>query len=235
MKPWLLHTQWEGWVCSFASQKGSKHLSHAKPCNKGGCSIATAKGLGWIDNNKKYWSAFATQHNCETPQQLFQLVPLSKTSEERHEWWIEKIQEVVSERILSEDERIPSTSALHRHWARTCWVSQFWKYSIKQDVQQGLSSPQQSGWQIQSDGTYMFDWDSQELQERVKGTVEFLTKGCSCKKSKCLTSQCTCRRQHKTWGPGCTCRDCNNSYTSDQSDTDSEEEILQEPPYDFSV
>ena len=34
------------------------------------------------------------------------------------------------------------------------------------------------------DGNYVFDWDSPELQEQVKGTIEFLTKGCSCKKKK---------------------------------------------------
>ena len=101
---------------------------------------------------KKYLSAFSTNHSCETPQQLFQLTSTLLTCEERHEVWMTTIREVVSERILSEDERVPSTSALKRHWARTCWVSEYWKNSVNQDVQQNLPLPQHCGWEFGSDG-----------------------------------------------------------------------------------
>ncbi len=159
---------------------------------------------------KKHWSSFATQHSCETPRQLFESV-LAETVKKRHEMWINMIREIVSERILSEEERIPSTSALERHWNRTCWVSQFWQNAVSQDVKVGLPLPEESGWMCQEDGCYAIGWDSIELQERVKGTVEFLTKGCSCKKSKCITSQCSCRKQQKNCGPACKCMDCGNN------------------------
>lgn len=162
---------------------------------------------------KKFWSAFLTIYDCETPQQLFQLA--DGPPEMRHHKWIAMIREVVSERIKSEEDRLPSTSALLRHWNRTCWVSQFWTNSIKQDVQQGLPLPEQSGWLRQTDGTYSFDWDSDDIKELVKNTVEFLTRGCGCQKTQCSTNQCSCRRQQRTCGPACRCRQCQNRDSDD--------------------
>lgn len=176
---------------------------------------------------KKYWAAIVTVHDCETPQQLFQLASDTMDDVEKHNWWIEVIRKVVSERIVSEEDRLPSTGALRRHWARTCWISQYWYNSTNHDTREGLPQPEQSGWLLQADGTYTFDWDSPELQERVKNTVEFLTKGCSCSKTHCRNCQCSCRKQGRHCGPACKCRQCENidRHNEDvkQSKTDNNE------------
>ncbi len=41
-----------------------------------------------------------------------------------------------------------------------------------QDVKLSLPLPEKSGWMHQEDGCYATDWDSIELQERVKGTAQ---------------------------------------------------------------
>ena len=173
---------------------------------------------------KKYLPAFVTQFGCETPQHLLESVAESGTRR-KHETWISEIREVVSERILCEEERMPSTSALERHWKRTCWVSQFWEKSIHSDSKRGLPNPEESGWLRNHAGAFEIDWDSQELQDRVKGTVEFLMKGCSCKKTKCESNRCMCRRQQRSCGPACKCVDCKNKeeYGGEEEEKDSEE------------
>ena len=65
-------------------------------------------------------------------------------------------------------------------------------------------------------------WD---LQEKVKGTIEFLTKECSCKCG-CRTLVCGCHKKSQHCGQGCECHGCTNlavhaTYESsydDQSD-----------------
>ena len=169
---------------------------------------------------KKYLSAFLTAHNCNTLEQFFRMISsVQNTARENHEEWIRRIQEIVSDRVLSEEERLPSTTALHRHWLRTCWIREFWHNAIQQDVMTGLPLPEESGWKFKEESeSYSFDWDCAELQEKVRGTVEFLTKGCTCKKSQCKSNQCKCRREKRERGPGCKSRECSNCR-SDSAET----------------
>ena len=44
-----------------------------------------------------------------------------------------------------------------------------------------LPLPEESGWNKSNDG-YTFDWEAPETQSRVQVTIDFLMKGCSCKK-----------------------------------------------------
>ena len=177
----------------------------------------------------RHHSAFSVHHQCETPQQLFSATHASDCSINNHNAWIDTIRGVVSERILSEEERMPSTSALRRHWDRTCWISKFWNNSILQDIQQGLPLPENSGWLKHSSNEYAIDWDSREVQERVQGTIEFLTKGCSCKKSKCQSSRCTCKQKDKLCGPACKCIDClNKSRQGDNTEEDDNDDYSSE-------
>ena len=53
----------------------------------------------------------------------------------------------------------------------------------------------------------------------MKGTIEFLTKGCSCKKG-CKTKQCGCRKTGRHCGPGCDCHGCTNLFEGTESDPD---------------
>ena len=147
---------------------------------------------------KRHNSAFFVHHSCETPEQLFDTIK-ANNEEEKHLKWMDIIRQVVSERILAEDERVPSTTALERHWKRTSWISLLWNNSIRQRIGQDLPPPQLSGWCIHSDHTYTIDWDSDEIEAKVRGTIEFLTKGCGCKKTRCLSSRCSCRTSNRVW------------------------------------
>ena len=122
------------------------------------------------------------------------LTPLATLSsvEQIHQQWLELIREVVVECITAEEDRVPSYTALWHHWLRVCWVSQMYANSPQQDVFQNLPLPEISGWKFSEDGRYTIDWESREVQDRVKGTIEFLTKGCTCKRG-CQTRQCSCK------------------------------------------
>jgi len=57
-----------------------------------------------------------------------------------------------------------------------------WRHSPESDIFAQLKAPEQSGWKQEENGSYVFNWDSPELQKQVQDTIGFLTKGCSCKK-----------------------------------------------------
>lgn len=80
--------------------------------------------------------------------------------------FVENIRSVVSDRVEVEDERVPSYTALWRHWLRSCYVLGMWHNSFKTNIYEGLPQPQDSGWLLQND-TYTIDWDCSEVQERV--------------------------------------------------------------------
>lgn len=186
----------------------STSLSHTSTAEQTSGFLGLVKLLGVI-YFKKHHSAFFVHHNCETPEQLFDRIQIVD-EKQKHLKWIEIIREVVSERVLAEEERVPSTTALERHWKRTSWISLFWNNSTKKHIDQDLPSPQQSGWHKESENSYSIDWDCEELQEKVRGTIEFLTKGCTCKKTKCLSSRCSCRANNRLCGPACKCANCEN-------------------------
>ena len=72
-----------------------------------------------------------------------------------------------------------------------------------------LPSPESSGWLLQNNSTYTIDWEAHEVQQRIKRNIDFLTKGCSCKKG-CKTLTCGCKKRSLTCGPGCLCQGCVN-------------------------
>ena len=57
---------------------------------------------------KKHLPSFISLYGHETPEQLYNSTSTSLAPKERHKDWLQKICGVVSERILSEDERMPS-------------------------------------------------------------------------------------------------------------------------------
>ena len=136
-----------------------------------------------------------------------------------YELWHRNIRGIVGDRICSEEERMPSYTSLWRHWLRSCWVANMWKHSPNRDVYGALPPPEECGWKKDSTGHYEFDWDSPDLQTTVQETINFLMKGCSCKKG-CKTKQCSCRKNRRQCGPGCQCQGCTNLPTStDTSDS----------------
>ena len=125
--------------------------------------------------------------------------------------YVTEIRKVVSERILNEEERVLSITALWRHWLRSCWVSQMWQNSSEEDVFSSLPLPEESGWNKSDDG-YTFDWEAPEIQSKVQETIDFLMKGCNCKKG-CKTANCGCRKKGRYCGPACLCQECSNLET----------------------
>ena len=106
-----------------------------------------------------------------------------------------------------------------------------WRNSHKDDVYRGLAPPEENGWIChEENGTaiWAIDWDCPQLQSKVQETINFLTKGCSCKKGKCEGMRCGCHKNRNTCGPGCNCQGCVNlSVTDDKvaqiEDSDSDD------------
>ena len=56
-----------------------------------------------------------------------------------------------------------------------------WQQSIQADVFSSLPVPENNGWTLQSDGQYIIDWESPEVQQ-IKDKIKYLTKGAAARK-----------------------------------------------------
>ena len=65
--------------------------------------------------------------------------------------------------------------------------------------------PDKSEWVLHQDGSgsYAIDWEDPGVQGKIKGTIDFLIKGCSCITKGCKSNACGCRKKSKLCGPGC--------------------------------
>ncbi len=189
---------------------------------------------------KKHYSAIVSLKGSKTPHQLFNAC----NGANQHIEWYNTIRAIVSDRILCEEDRMPSHTSMWRHWLRSCWIAQMWFNSFKEDIHDSLPQPDFYGWTKNNDGNYVFDWECPSVQKLVLETITFLTKGCSCKKG-CTSQRCGCRKGGHSCVPGCSCQNCTNvqqvhrgcdmtdssvssSLESDSSSGDSEEEIEEE-------
>ena len=86
---------------------------------------------------------------------------------EQHEAWYNAIRSIVSDRITNEEERMPTTTAMWRHWMRSCWVSKIWQSSTEENPYSELPPPQVCGWIEDENGEYNFDWECAEVQSRI--------------------------------------------------------------------
>ena len=178
---------------------------------------------------KKHYSAIVSLKGVETPQQLLNAQESSSQlcQKQLHQQWYNSIRAIVSDRITKEQERMPSHTSMWRHWLRSCWVSHMWSNSSEEDVHQSLTNPEACGWKKNSDGTFSFDWECPDVLQNVQETIDFLIKGCSCKRG-CQTQRCGCKKNGHQCGPGCQCHDCQNlpvsSGPATTSDTESSSE-----------
>ena len=220
---------------------GSLHHTNTMSKETGFLSFMRLVGTCYF---KKHLAAFIAIKGHETPIHLYNSLDTSLSNTEKHSLWLQEIRNVVSERILSEEERLPSTTSLWRHWLRSCWVSQMWQNSSEQDMYSPLPLPEESGW-MKTDGSYVLDWEAAEVQDKVRRSIDFLMKGCSCKKG-CRTANCGCRKKARYCGPACLCQECINleahinengdddmcsntdEETTDGSDLSAEEECVEE-------
>ena len=111
--------------------------------------------------------------------------------------------------VQFENEIIPSTEALYRHWKRTCWVLDMWN---KADCNHMVLNPLTDfGWKV-TEESLTFDWDSECNMEAVRQRVIQLLEGCKCKTG-CTTSRCGCRKKGNQCSEGCECTNCSNTCT----------------------
>ena len=112
---------------------------------------------------KKHVTAFVALKGHKTPLHLFNSIDPSLQPKERHKVWLNTISEVVSDRIINEEDRVPTITSLWCHWLRCCWVSQMWQNSRQSDMFASLPSPEDSGWVLQADNKYSIDWEAAEV------------------------------------------------------------------------
>ena len=97
----------------------------------------------------------------------------------------------------------------------------------QQALSQCVAFPTITSFGYDEHGNYI--WDTEEHIKAVNKKVDELSRGCGCKRNKCVTKQCKCRKENKNCGPGCNCLDCNNLPKADASlETPSEEALLEE-------
>ena len=174
---------------------GNLHQTNVTTKESGFLSFVRLVGTCYF---KKHIAAFIANYSHSTD------TCLSVT--ERHQAWLQKIRQTVSNRIINEEDRVPSYTSLWRHWLRSYWVHQMWQQSVHPDMYSSLPLPEHSGWIKDGEG-YVFDWEDTEVADRVRGTIQFLTKGCNCKKG-CVSNNCGCKKKSNYCGPGCECQGC---------------------------
>ena len=52
------------------------------------------------------------------------------------------------------------------------------------NIHEALPQPETCGWNKESDSSFTFNWEFNEVQQSVQNTINFFTRGCSCKKKK---------------------------------------------------
>ena len=104
-----------------------------------------------------------------TPQAFFNSFADSNLSPlDHHKKWIDSIRLTIGDRCHFENEMLPSTDALYRHWKRSCWVLDMWGQANQNSMElQPLSA---FGWTI-TNNTLTIDWDSKENIEAVGARV----------------------------------------------------------------
>ncbi|CAC5422646.1 LIN54 [Mytilus coruscus] len=138
------------------------------------------------------------------------------------------------ERVWSEVEMIPNAEALKLHWLRCCWVMQYWKQRNTNFM--SLPEINSFGWNI-SNGEITVVWDTEINLKKVNDTIQWYTKGCSCK-SGCTTLRCSCKKSaNKYCSPGCKCVNCLNLPTNlnqvvDDPDSDLEDSEQEDISYE---
>ena len=92
-----------------------------------------------------------------------------------------------------------------------------WLNSPLADLYCSLPPPERRGWLLNPDGSCAIDWEEPEVQMKIKQTINFLVKGCSCKRG-CKSNLCGCQKKDKRCGPGCECQGCTNLPIEDSGD-----------------
>ncbi len=143
---------------------------------------------------------------------------------ECHTQWLQDVRIKVSERSQFENQMVPNTDALFRHWKRSCWVMDMWRRQADH-TEIILQSLTQYGWKL-NNKKLTFDWDSEKNMNLVQERVNKLLKGCKCKTGCCNIKCCSCKGKNKPCSTGCECTNCTNTSTDDNSATLTSEDTI---------
>ena len=140
-----------------------------------------------------YFKKHASAFEATSPAALCHQTDPSKSEEERHYQWIQTIRQEIWDSITYENDMIPSTSALWRHWQRTCWAMCYWNQADNNMTTEELNN---NGWKYERE-ELIVNWDSEENTKEVQERVDLFTKGCKCRTG-CNTHRCSCRKSGTT-------------------------------------
>jgi hypothetical protein len=204
----------------ITGEQSNGHLGQTSLSN-GFLSFVRLVGTAYFKRNL---ATLVTKLGYETPEQLFNSM---NGDQDQHEKWYLTIRREC--RIVTEDQRPPTLTALQKHWSRSCWAKEMWLNSNKPDQYDGLAPPQTQGWVKQDSGSYLIDWEDSETREKIQATINFLSKGCSCKTG-CKTKRCSCQKNERECGAGCECRGCTNIQLSVPSQPEEEQHLVPSEP-----
>ena len=184
---------------------------------------------------------YMKKHGCAfigiTPEAYFkQSLKHSQTTIQHHGLWLDKIRQCIWDRIQFENEMVPNTDSLYRHYKRVCWVLDLWRQADRNTL-----NPKplcDYGWSVQNENISVA-WDSDSNMDSIRERVSSLLKGCGCKTG-CHSRQCGCKGKGKLCGEGCNCINCTNtgtqtiaSGTNSMEEASIEEIITDTPPEDL--
>ena len=124
-----------------------------------------------------------------------------------HESFLAAIRTANYNSATYENTCLPSFDALKYHFFRVLYIYLLWLSAGKSGIH-NHDSLERYGYN--TDGSYV--WDTPENLEEIQKKVKRITKGCKCKKGRCLKN-CGCKRSGNFCGPGCDCDDCHNLET----------------------
>ena len=134
-----------------------------------------------------------------------------------HTVWLDFLRERIWSKIKYEEEMIPSTDALKRHWMRSCWVVSVWRQATDNHIT--YPSLEGNGWKHPDSSTLTIDWDSDDNMANIRSVVALIKKGCGCKMG-CISARCKCKKGGSYCGPGCKCVRCCNLPSGTRQDPD---------------
>ena len=199
--------QYAAFICGLFIENAEGTLSNT--------NLDEDSDFGWLAFYPFIGCVYFTAHrSCLnkyiSPIELFQTLHFP-TKSECHKQFLEIIRKATWKGTYK-DELLPSDSALQFHWLRSCLVSTVWGLALEPVFM--YPNVSEYGWNRlhADDDTLSFEvlWDTETNIQRIRTSVKFLTRGCSCSKSKCKSRVCKCRKADRQCGPGCTCKDCEN-------------------------
>ena len=213
-----------GSIINFPAYPCKNRACHQSDLSCDACNSALDKSLSGFLRliGSVYFSKVRSSFREKSPKEIFSKIP-ALSALETHVIFCNEIRNATWKTFKFEDKYLPSTFALKYHFLRCLWTKLLWQQALYQSV----TFPTITSFGFEKNGEYT--WDTQEHINEVKNKIDELSRGCGCKKTRCETKQCKCRKDGKNCGPGCNCVECKNLPKADRShETVTEEDLLEE-------